>query len=505
MTDQHAGWTDPNPRNATDPRAKTVLTIAGAALTLVVIAALVGVVLIKRGSLFGDQPAGGTVVLAAANAPVPDPFTPSVVVDTRSQSPLIATSIERLPVATDRGVRIASGTQPGLYGGTGQSNACDAAGIANYLDTHADKASAWADALDLSVAQIPYYLNTLTPVILTADTWVTSHSFSDGARPYQTVLQAGNAVLIDPVGVPRVHCTCGNPLLPPENRSLTKLSRVEGDPWSGYNPRDVIAIAYRSNGPQDRPVTRFDLVDVATAQPFTRQAGGTIGIGPITALVEDLPDPVQMNQPPGVGIPSAGGRSTATAAPSTTIPSATGPITFVPNHKPDPAPPRTVTITSRAETPAPPPPPPPPPPVTNTVTVTTPSPISTTAPSTATSEPLTITAIEVTNDLTQPVPTGRRIGPNLYQLGEDGAVGISFGWSAQNARGDYNGDTCQIDVTVEGPQLFSPIKTAQCYGSKSSSFGGANKVEITALGEYTVTVTDAVSGVTGRTSFTVEA
>ena len=39
------------------------------------------------------------------------------------------------------------------------------------------------------------------PVVMTADTWVTSHRYS-GARavPFQAVLQAGSAVLIDPLG-----------------------------------------------------------------------------------------------------------------------------------------------------------------------------------------------------------------------------------------------------------------------------------------------------------------
>jgi hypothetical protein len=57
---------------------------------------------------------------------------------------------------------------------------------------------------------IPHYLNTLTSVTLTVDTWVTAHDFSGGReRPFQSVLQAGTAVMIDQAGVLRMHCESG--------------------------------------------------------------------------------------------------------------------------------------------------------------------------------------------------------------------------------------------------------------------------------------------------------
>ena len=67
--------------------------------------------------------------------------------------------------------------------------------------------------LNISVADIPTYIGTLTPMQLRADTRVTNHGFVDGhATSLQSVLQAGTAVLVDDQGRPRVKCGCGNPL-----------------------------------------------------------------------------------------------------------------------------------------------------------------------------------------------------------------------------------------------------------------------------------------------------
>lgn len=314
MSSAPPGWTDPNPRDVTDPRAKTTLAIAAIALTTLVIAALVTVVVVKRSGLFGDASPDQTVFLAAANAPTHDPFMPSVAVGASDRTSLGTTpAAQQLAYSADRGVRLVAGTQPGLYGAIGQSNSCDAAAVANYLDAHPDTAKAWGKAIGIATAEIPYYLNTLTPVYLTADTWVTSHSYSDGhAAPFQAVLQAGNAVMIDPAGVPRVHCACGNPLVPPANRSLSKLSRVQGKPWPDYNNQNVVAVAYYVasgaftpqidprvlNPPQPKPaVGEFSLRDLTTAELVVRKAGGTINLGESGHAVP-LPDPLAMNRPP---------------------------------------------------------------------------------------------------------------------------------------------------------------------------------------------------------------
>ena len=309
MSDPASGWADPNPAAVTDSRTRTALTIAGAALTVLVIATLVVVVIISRGGIFSGSSPGQTIVLNAANAAGPDPFMPSVSAGAIPASGQVAihaaTLAQQLPYSAERGVRLVSGTQPGLYGSIGQADSCDTVAVANFLDTHPDNAKAWALAMGIQTAQIPYYLNTLTSVALIADAWVTSHSYTDGeVTAHQTVLQAGNAVLIDPIGVPRVACASGNPLTPPKNRNLSTLSHINGKPWDGYNPANVVAIAYTPNSstaPQQTPpapVTEFRLVDLITAQPLTRKAGGTINLEPSAAAPGQLPDPVSMNIPP---------------------------------------------------------------------------------------------------------------------------------------------------------------------------------------------------------------
>ena len=58
----------------------------------------------------------------------------------------------------------------------------------------------------------PGYLRGLTSVVLRADTQVTNHGFRDArVTGFQSVLQAGTAVLVDNRGVPRVRCACGSP------------------------------------------------------------------------------------------------------------------------------------------------------------------------------------------------------------------------------------------------------------------------------------------------------
>lgn len=301
-------WTDPNLTNRSDPRADTILTVAAVVLSVLVIATLAGVVIAQRGIAFSQHRNRDKVVLAAANAAVADPFTASAVIALPPVSPpaaqQIATTTEQLPTSEDRGVRLVSGTHPGLYAGADGQNPCDTAGIVNTLDAQPDKAQAWAKASGIQPDVIPYYLNTLTPVVLATDTWVTSHRYVRGqAAPVQTVLQAGNAVMIDQAGVPRVQCACGNPLKPPANQKLTALEQT-GQAWPGYSAQNVVAVAY-TNAPSSftdpvptSPVSQFSLVDLSGGGPLTRKAGGTINLASTAGAGTDLPDPIAMNKPP---------------------------------------------------------------------------------------------------------------------------------------------------------------------------------------------------------------
>jgi hypothetical protein len=299
------------PSATVNPRANVILTLAGIGLTLIVLATLVGVVIVKRGMAFQSHDAHPTpVILSAANAKVPDPFTspattpiPPVSQDAVAQ---IQALVGQLPLAADRGVRLVSGAHPGLYAGAAEARSCDAAQLANELVGRPERARAWAELLDVGPPRIAFYLDSLTPVTLTVDTWVTSHGFRDGrTTTQQSVLQAGSAVLIDPAGVPRVLCGGGNPLQPPIDTNFSTLPPT-GQRWPGYDPQSVVAIAY-SDAPSSfadpvptAAIDEFKLVDPTSGALVIRKAGGTIELGQSDLDGTSLPDPIGANVAPPI-------------------------------------------------------------------------------------------------------------------------------------------------------------------------------------------------------------
>jgi hypothetical protein len=84
--------------------------------------------------------------------------------------------------------------------------------------------------------------------------WVTNHGFANGvATPYQAVLQAGTAVLVDHYGTPRARCYCGNPLLPALHPAHP---RYTGSYWPGFNSTTIIVVII-----PPQPVTTLTLAD----------------------------------------------------------------------------------------------------------------------------------------------------------------------------------------------------------------------------------------------------
>lgn len=300
MTDPQTRWIDPNPPDSTNPRTTAILAAAGVLLTVLVVATLVVVVLNSTGS--GDDKPIDEALLIAANTPTTEPFTRSIVVAPVTISEQVksdtAALLQQVPVRANRGVRPVSGRQPHLYGATGEEYPCDVVTLANDLDVAPATARTWGLALGLTPQQIPYYLNTLTPVVLLADTWVTTHALDDGAaKAKQAVLQAGNAILVDPLGVPRTHCATGAPLTPPADDALTNY-KTSGDKWPGFGPPSTVAIQYSSTD-HPEPDGDFTLVDIDSGQPIPRKSGGIIALGD-AAL--PLPDPAVMNVPPTTSV-----------------------------------------------------------------------------------------------------------------------------------------------------------------------------------------------------------
>lgn len=78
-----------------------------------------------------------------------------------------------------------------------------------------DAATAFAAVHDIEPVGIGEYLGGLRAGYLIDDLAVVNHRYAGGsAQPFDTVLAAGTAVLVDDAGVPRVRCRCANPLLP---------------------------------------------------------------------------------------------------------------------------------------------------------------------------------------------------------------------------------------------------------------------------------------------------
>lgn len=248
------------------------------------------------------------LTLRAANDPGPDPFTAPVTLVNRTQAQPVQVSS-----APGMGVQQVNGTEPGFYGTYG-TTACDTAALGNQLAASPAAAHAWASVQGIRSADIPWYLNSLTPVVLTADTWVTNHSFRDGqAHPFQAVLQAGTAVYVDAAGVPRAVCSCGNPLRPPASAPIGGY-RAYGTPWPGYRAETTYRVAYNNTY-----VTNNTTVQQAPPQQAT--AGGfptlqvTDLLAAIPALTTVVLDGTLDNLPePPAGTPAFGTVAFATDA-----------------------------------------------------------------------------------------------------------------------------------------------------------------------------------------------
>ena len=119
------------------------------------------------------------------------------------------------PPAEVEGAETVAVQQP--FGGSGSNRVCDRDKLIEFLEANPDRMAEWARVLGLEprISVVKRYIAKLHPVTLTQDTQVTNHAFTNGqAVPFQAILQAGTAVLVDEYGVPVVRCYCGNPLGP---------------------------------------------------------------------------------------------------------------------------------------------------------------------------------------------------------------------------------------------------------------------------------------------------
>ncbi|WP_128429644.1 DUF6777 domain-containing protein [Streptomyces cyaneus] len=268
-----------------------------AALTAVVVAAVVLAVVFSRGGGDSSPVASGEVFHEGKDKQGPAPFTESTA-NNNSVAPVTPTPAGES--ASTNAVRRVDGGAPGLYGGTRNVASCDVEKQIDYLRADPEKNRAFASVAQVDVSEVPSYLRSLTPVQLRMDTRVTNHGFRDGAATtYQAVLQAGTAVLVDEHGVPRVRCACGNPLTDPVAQQGS--FKRTGDSWPSYSPSNVVVVS-----PSTTIVNIFVIFDVERDEWIARQRGDDV-------------DKDKKTHPPARPSPSVS-VSTPTSSPSKCVP-----------------------------------------------------------------------------------------------------------------------------------------------------------------------------------------
>ncbi len=339
----------PPANESTSRRRKLPLAFGGLALAAMVVGV---VLLVSGGDEDGDGQQAGVVqaLLESADSLGPEPFMPefaaepvisipenlvlptaTTVVSTTigvststsgppdTQEPTTTVVATATTVALGERVNYISGGTPGLYGGTQDNTRCDPIQLVDFLEANPQKAEAWVAAMNedpstnwfssekLLPGDIAGFVGELTPVVLLNDTLVVNNGFSGGQpSPRNAVLQKGSAVMVDPFGVPRTRCACGNPLAQPP----PGISQVEptGDPWPGFSTSKVSVVEALPAG-----LRFFSLRDIQTGAEFERPMG--------TKGERDVPTTTVA--PPTTPAP------TTTLAPTTLAPTTVAPTTTV--------------------------------------------------------------------------------------------------------------------------------------------------------------------------------
>lgn len=261
---------------------RNVIVAVVVVVALVVAAVVIAVVVASGGG--GNSTAKKKEVFTEPISSTRNPFSPPVGQDSSNVTPV-----------QQGGNTTQTGGQQGLYGGTLQQGTCDKTQLVTFLQQNPDKGKAWAGTLGITPEQISTYVQRLTPVILRSDTRLTNHGFKNGrATSFQTVLQAGTAVLVDEKGEVVTKCYCGNPLTSPRSYPPVYFGRR----WNGFSSNNLTIIRQNTT-----TISIFILIDIRTNQPFQRPAG--------TDGTQDTP---------GTGTPAPPTTAPPTTAPATTAP-----------------------------------------------------------------------------------------------------------------------------------------------------------------------------------------
>ncbi|PSM40997.1 hypothetical protein C6Y14_23675 [Streptomyces dioscori] len=169
------------------------------------------------------------------------------------------------------------GNTPGLYGGTRDQQVCDIERLKDFLTDpeNRQKAREWARIAGITPDRIEEYLDDLTPVLLRHDTLVKNHDYKKGkAVPYDSLLEAGVAVLVNDQGLPAVKCSCGNPLkaFDKDPEKISVKFEDGNKKWAGYEKSGVVTVK-----PSPQPLERIALLDVDDPDTAINRPVGTTG------------------------------------------------------------------------------------------------------------------------------------------------------------------------------------------------------------------------------------
>lgn len=218
--------------------------------------------------ILGDESSAVAVELVTANDPGTSPFTRDVSAISAKEVAVARSAGDRLDLAAPKpksggNVRIttvSASTSRGVVYGSRQRQLCDIDGLAAALQKDPSARKAWLSLMGApSVAE---GLKGLTPLALTRDTAVNNSRYANGkAQRFLSVLQAGTPVLVDSTGVPRVKCSCGNPL---SGASVPASVELTGKRWPGFDPAGIVGIRPASTG-----ISQLTTVDVSSGEETT--------------------------------------------------------------------------------------------------------------------------------------------------------------------------------------------------------------------------------------------
>jgi hypothetical protein len=250
--------------------------------------------------------AAGEIFLEPSGDAGPDSFGgEGFLIDRVVASPSALPAVTTLPTDPGAPVQIAAlaGDALGLYGGSRSKVLANKDAQLQFLLDNLDKAKAFCAALNadptlkwsggdqVTPDQLAAYFAELTPLLLTRDIRVTNHGYRDGLpTPRQSVLQAGQLVLVDRYGVPRTRCECGNPLIPPI--AVSVKPRYTGTPWPAFDPGLVIVIQ-----PAPIFINIFTVIDIETGQTFGRPVGTSGGGDTESGTVTTMPPVTTSTEP----------------------------------------------------------------------------------------------------------------------------------------------------------------------------------------------------------------